>query len=322
MRYSGIRENCDESPEVSRLQRQQFIRRPTPETQRLKPAFMHFTKMHGAGNDYIYVDCFTEPMPHNIAELARNISDRRFGVGADGLILISPSERADAEMRMFNADGSPAEMCGNGIRCVAKYLYDHGIRRSKTLKIESARRILSLELETAHGVAERVRVDMGEPILIPDQIPTTLRSPKGAEQPVVDVPLSIDGRELRVTAVSMGNPHCVVFVDDPTDDWVLGVGPKLEVDPRFPNKVNVEFVRVLNGRELQQRTWERGSGETLACGTGACAVCVAGVLSGRSGRDVTIQLRGGDLSIEWKESDNHVYMTGPAIEVFTGEWRT
>jgi diaminopimelate epimerase len=282
---------------------------------------MHFTKMHGAGNDYIYVDCFAEPVPPNIPDLARRMSDRRFGVGADGLILICPSERADAEMRMFNADGSPAEMCGNGIRCVAKYLYDHGIRRSKTLRIESARRILTLELETAHGIVDKVRVDMGEPILIPDEIPTTLRSPTGANQPVVDVPLMVGGRELRVTAVSMGNPHCVVFVDEPTDDWVLGVGPKLEVDAHFPKKANVEFVKVLNGRELQQRTWERGSGETLACGTGASAVCVAGVLTGRTGRDVTIHLRGGDLSIEWNEKDNHVYMTGPTVEVFNGEWR-
>jgi diaminopimelate epimerase len=281
---------------------------------------MHFTKMHGAGNDYIYVDCFAEPVPHNIPELARQMSDRRFGVGGDGLILICPSERADAEMRMFNADGSPAEMCGNGIRCVAKYLYDHGIRRSKTLQIESAKRILTLELETAHGVVDRVRVDMGEPILIPGEIPTTLRSPKGADQPVVDVPLAVGGRDVRVTAVSMGNPHCVVFVDDPTDDWVLGIGPKLEVDAHFPKKVNVEFAKVLNGRELEQRTWERGSGETLACGTGACAVCVAGVLTGRTGPSVTIHLRGGDLSIEWNESDNHVYMTGPAVEVFSGEW--
>ena len=282
---------------------------------------MHFTKMHGAGNDYIYVDCFAEPVPANIPDLARRISDRRFGVGSDGLILICPSERADAEMRMFNADGSPAEMCGNGIRCVAKYLYDHGIRRSQTLQIESARRVLTLELETAHGLVNQVCVDIGEPILIPEQIPTTLRSAKGPEQPVVDVPLSVDGREVRVTAVSMGNPHCVVFVDEPTDDWVHGVGPRLEVDPHFPKKVNVELVKLLNGREVEQRTWERGSGETLACGTGACAVCVAGVLTGRTGREVKVHLRGGDLSIEWKESDNHVYMTGPAVEVFSGNWR-
>ena len=282
---------------------------------------MRFTKMHGAGNDYIYVDCFAEPVPRDVPELARRISDRRFGVGSDGLILICPSQRADAEMRMFNADGSPAEMCGNGIRCVAKYLYDHGIRRQESLKIESAGRVLSLELKSAGGIVDQVRVDMGEPILIPGRIPTTLRSATGPEQPVVDVPLSVGGREIRVTCVSMGNPHCVVFVDEPTDEWVLGIGPQIENDPHFPNRVNVEFVKVLGGRELQQRTWERGSGETLACGTGACAVCVAGVLTGRTGRDVQIHLRGGDLAIEWREANNHVYMTGPAVEVFTGDWK-
>jgi len=282
---------------------------------------MRFTKMHGAGNDYVYVDCFAEPVPQNIPELARRISDRRFGVGSDGLILICPSDRADAEMRMFNSDGTPAEMCGNGIRCVAKYLYDHGIRRHQTLKIESAGRVLSLELQVNHGVVDQVRVDMGEPILIPSRIPTTLRSAAGGDQPVVDAPLSIGGRDFRVTCVSMGNPHCVVFVDDPNDDWVLGVGPQIEASAHFPNRVNVEFVKVLNGRELQQRTWERGSGETLACGTGACAVCVAGVLVGRTGRSVQIHLRGGDLAIEWNEADNHVYMSGPAVEVFSGDWK-
>ena len=280
---------------------------------------MRFTKMHGAGNDYIYVDCFAEPVPINIPELARRISDRRFGVGSDGLILICPSDRADAEMRMFNADGSAAEMCGNGIRCVAKYLYDHGIRRSQHLKIESAGRILALELQVAGGVVDQVRVDMGEPILIPQKIPTTLRSPAGPEQPVVDVPLGVGGRELHVTCVSMGNPHCVAFVDQPTNDLVLGIGPQVEVDPHFPNRVNVEFVKVLTGRELEQRTWERGSGETLACGTGACAATVASVLNGKTERAVTVHLRGGDLEVEWAE-DNHVYMTGPAVEVFRGEW--
>jgi diaminopimelate epimerase len=281
---------------------------------------MRFTKMHGAGNDYIYVDCFTQPLPHDIPELARQISDRRFGVGADGLILICPSEQADAEMRMYNADGSYSEMCGNGIRCVAKFIYDHNLRRRNTLTIETAGRVLSLDLQHANGLVNQVRVDMGEPILIPADVPTTLRSAAGQEQPAVDVPLSVGGREFRVTCVSMGNPHCVVFVDEITDDWVLGVGPKVEVDPHFPNRVNVEFVEVLSQSELRQRTWERGSGETFACGTGACAVCVAGVLTGRTDRRVTIHLRGGDLSIEWNEKDNHIYMTGPAVEVFSGEW--
>ena len=281
---------------------------------------MRFTKMHGAGNDYVYVDCFTQPLPHDIPELARQISDRRFGVGADGLILICPSEQADAEMRMYNADGSYSEMCGNGIRCVAKFIYDHNLRRRNTLTIETAGRVLSLDLQHANGLVNQVRVDMGEPILIPADVPTTLRSASGPQQPAVDVPLTVGGREFRVTCVSMGNPHCVVFVDEITDDWVLGVGPKTEIDPHFPKRVNVEFVEVLSRSELRQRTWERGSGETFACGTGACAVCVAGVLTGRSDRNVTIHLRGGDLSIEWNEKDNHIYMTGPAVEVFSGEW--
>jgi diaminopimelate epimerase len=281
---------------------------------------MQFTKMHGAGNDYIYVDCFAQPIPQNAAELARRMSDRRFGVGADGLILICPSKRADAEMRMVNADGSPAEMCGNGIRCVAKYVYDHGICRRETLKIESAGHVYSLELKVRHGLVDQVRVDMGEPILLPERIPTTLRSPAGPAAAVVNVPLAVGGRELAVTCVSMGNPHCVVVVGEPTDDWVLGIGPQLEVDPHFPNRVNAEFVQVLGRGEVRQRTWERGSGETLACGTGACAVCVAGVLAGRTDRDLLVHLSGGDLSIQWNEQDNHVYMTGPAVEVFSGQW--
>jgi diaminopimelate epimerase len=281
---------------------------------------MHFTKMQGAGNDYIYVDCFAEPVPPNIPDLARRISDRRFGVGGDGLILICPTDRADAEMRMFNADGTPAEMCGNGIRCVAKYVYDHGICRRESLQIESAGRVLALELEVEHGVVQRVRVDMGPPILIPEQIPTTLRGP-GPSDAVVDLPIEVAGREVRVTCVSLGNPHCVVFVDELSDDWVLGIGPKLEVDPRFPKRVNVEFVKLIGHGEVRQRTWERGSGETLACGTGASAVCVAGVLTGRTDRDLLIHLSGGDLSLEWNGADNQVYKTGPAVEVFSGEWR-
>ena len=282
---------------------------------------MHFTKMHGAGNDYVYVDCFAEQLPADIPDLARRISDRRFGVGGDGLILICPSERADAEMRMFNADGSYSEMCGNGIRCVAKYVYDHGLSRRNPLKIESGGQLFTLELTLSRGSVETVRVDMGEPILTPERIPTTLRSADGSDSPVVDVPITVDGREFRVTTVSMGNPHCVTFVDEVTDDWVLGIGPQLEVDPRFPRRVNCEFVKVLGRNELQQRTWERGSGETLACGTGACAVCVAGVLTRRSDRNVVIHLPGGDLTIEWREDDNHVYMTGPAVEVFGGNWK-
>jgi diaminopimelate epimerase len=281
---------------------------------------MHFTKMQGAGNDYVYVDCFVEPVPADIPDVARRISDRRFGVGGDGLILICPSERADAEMRTYNADGSYAEMCGNAIRCVAKYVYDHGIVRRNPLRIESGGQLFTLELMLRDDRVESVRVDMGEPILTPERIPTTLRSPAGPDAPVVDVPISVAGHDFHVTAVSMGNPHCVTFDLEATNDNVRGVGPRLEIDHRFPKRVNCEFVTVLSRSVVRQRTWERGSGETYACGTGACAVCVAGVLTGRTDRNIVIHLLGGDLSIEWRESDNHVYKTGPAVEVFQGEW--
>jgi diaminopimelate epimerase len=280
---------------------------------------MHFTKMQGAGNDYIYVDCFTEPVPQQPEALARRISDRHFGVGSDGLILICPSQQADARMRMFNADGSESEMCGNGIRCVAKYVYDHGLCRKETLRIDSGAGVLTLKLEIASGLVDRVRVDMGEPVLQAALIPTTL--PGGL---VVDADLNLfdtNGarRTLNVTCVSMGNPHCITFVDDLSDDWVLNVGPKIETDPHFPRRVNAEFVQVLSRREVRMRVWERGSGETLACGSGACAVCVAGVLSGHSGRKILAHLPGGDLELDWAD-DGHVHMTGPAVEVFSGEW--
>lgn len=281
---------------------------------------MRFTKMHGAGNDYVYIDCFAQSVPQDIPDLARRMADRRFGIGSDGLILICPSEHGDAEMRMYNADGSYGEMCGNGIRCVAKYVYDHGIQRKEALKIESAGRMLSLDLSVVRGKVEQVKVDMGEPILIPAQIPTTLLPPGGADKPSIDMPMSVDGRDFKVNCVLLGNPHCVVFVEELTDDWVLGIGPKIETDRHFPRRINVEFVKVESRKKLRQRTWERGSGETLACGSGACSVCVAGVLTGRSDRDVTVHLRGGDLSIKWDEATNHVFMTGPAAEVFSGEW--
>ncbi len=276
---------------------------------------MRFTKMHGAGNDYVYVDCVRQAAPSDPVQLAQVISHRHFGVGSDGLILIHPSQVADARMQMFNADGSESEMCGNGIRCVAKFVYDHGIARKPTLKIETGAGVLTLDLETRGGVVERVRVDMGQPILEAAKIPTKL-----AGSPVVNVPLMAGGVTLPVTCVSMGNPHCVVFVEKATDDLVLGVGPKIEHDANFPARVNVEFVEVLSPREVRQRTWERGSGETWACGTGASAVCVAGVLSGRTERRILNHLLGGDLELHWDESDNHVYKTGPAVEVFSGEW--
>ena len=232
---------------------------------------MRFTKMQGCGNDYIYVDCVREKPPKDAPALSRAISDRHFGVGADGLILICPSEKADARMRMFNADGSEAEMCGNGVRCVAKYVYDHRIAQKPVLRIETGRGVLTLELEIDAGNVRQVRVDMGEPILQSEQIPTKLSG-----DPPIDVPLP--GHELRVTCVSMGNPHCIAFVNDLTDALVLGVGPGIEKDAAFPRKTNVEFVRVNRPDDVNVRVWERGTGETLACGTGACAVCVAGGL--------------------------------------------
>ncbi len=288
---------------------------------------LQFTKMHGAGNDYVYVDCFAQPVPERIAELARAISDRHRGVGADGLILICPSDQADAEMRMFNADGTPSEMCGNGIRCVAKYVHDHGIARSNPLHISSGGKTYPLELFTHQGLVEQVRVDMGEPILSAPLIPTTLtgfNTRSGSSEPaspVINVPLSVGDTTYEVTCVSMGNPHCVTFVETVTDAMVHQAGPQIETDAHFPRRTNVEFVELLGPNEVRQRTWERGSGETQACGTGASAVCVAGVLTGRTERQLAVHLRGGDLQLEWNDTDNHVTMTGPATEVFSGQWR-
>ncbi len=276
---------------------------------------MQFTKMHGAGNDYIYLNCFAQPVPENLPQLARQLSDRHFGIGGDGLILILPSQRADARMQMFNADGSEAEMCGNGIRCVAKFLYDHGLCPRQSLRVETGAGVLELRVELQGDRVQRVRVDMGEPLLAPAEIPTTLPGSR-----IVDQPLVVAGREFHVTCLSLGNPHCVVFVDQADDELVLGWGPRIETDPRFPARVNVEFVEVLSRGEVRQRTWERGSGETWACGTGASAVCVAGVLTGRTDRRVQNHLRGGDLELVWNAADNRVYMTGPAAEVFQGEW--
>ena len=276
---------------------------------------MKFTKMHGAGNDYVYVDAFAQPLPTDPAALARAVSDRHFGIGGDGLILICPSGEGGREMRMYNADGSASEMCGNGIRCAAKSVYDQGLARRDVLRIASGGRTYELALELAGGRVQWVTVDMGEPILRGADIPTTL-----AGDPPIDVPLSVGDRTLPVTAVSMGNPHCVAFVESATDELVLGLGPAIERHPAFPRRVNVEFVELINRATVRQRTWERGSGETLACGSGACAVAVAGVLSGRTDRRLTVELRGGELDILWSDADNHVYMTGPAVEVFHGQW--
>lgn len=281
---------------------------------------MRFTKMHGAGNDYVYINCFVQPMPTDPAALARRMADRHFGVGGDGIILICPSKVADARMRMFNADGSESEMCGNGIRCVAKYVFDHGLMRKPILRIETGAGVLSLDLEVANDLVQRVRVDMGEPILEPARIPTTLPgNPSLPGCPVVQVPFEATGRQFAVTCVSMGNPHCITFVDRLDDSWVLGVGPQMEKDARFPRRVNAEFVEVLSRSEIRMRVWERGSGETLACGTGASAVCVAGALAGKTERTILAHLPGGDLELHWAEN-NHVFMTGPAVEVFSGQW--
>jgi diaminopimelate epimerase len=281
---------------------------------------MRFTKMHGIGNDYVYVDCMRDAPPANPGALSRAISDRHFGVGADGLILICPSEKADARMRMFNADGSEAEMCGNGLRCVAKFVYDHGIARKPKLAIETGRGVLTVALEVKNDRVSRATVNMGEPILEAAKIPTTL-----AGNPPVNAPLTVAGTRFEATCVSMGNPHAVLFVGDEffrTDerDLVADLGPKLERAPEFPRRVNVHFVKVHSPNEVTMRTWERGSGITLACGTGACSVCIAGVLTGRTGRKLLAHLPGGDLELHWSEADNCVYKTGPATEVFTGDW--
>ena len=294
---------------------------------------MRFTKMHGAGNDYVYVDCFRESVPDDPAETARQIADRHFGVGGDGLILICPSTVADARMRMFNADGSESEMCGNGIRCVAKYVYDHAICQKQTLRIETGAGVLTLDLEIVDGLVERVRVDMGRPILEPAKIPVVFPRPFAADR-IVNFPLNqyipLDapaswmedcGLDLRMTCVSMGNPHVVIYCDHVAAVPLATIGAFLERQPIFPKRINVHFVEVHAAGEVTMRTWERGSGITLACGTGASAVCVAGVLAGRTDRRILAHLPGGDLELEWTEND-HVFMTGPAVEVFSGEWST
>ena len=282
-------------------------------------SFLKFTKMHGAGNDYVYVSGFDQSLPLDLPQLAVQVSDRRFGIGGDGLIAILPSERAEARMRMFNADGSESEMCGNGIRCVAKYVYDHGICKKESLTIETGAGVLSLVLAIENGLVSQVTVDMGPPRLEAGQIPTTLG--ENANSHVINCPIEFRGHTLFATCVSMGNPHCVLFVPEATDELVLEIGPMIERDDRFPKKTNVEFVEVLSPGEVRQRTWERGSGETWACGTGASAVCVAGVLTGHTDRQILNSLRGGQLRLRWEEESNHVFMTGPAVEVFSGQWQ-
>ncbi len=272
---------------------------------------MHFTKMHGIGNDYIYINCLEREIPEPGA-LSVRLSDRHFGIGGDGIILICPSRVADFRMRMFNADGSESEMCGNGIRCFAKYVYDKGLTREETLTVETGAGIKTIAMEVVGGKVRRARVDMGEPILAPARIPVNLPG-----EQIVNAPILVEGQRFFFTAVSMGNPHCVVFVDEITDELVRGLGPNFERHALFPARINTEFVRVHTSREVEMRVWERGSGETLACGTGAAAVCVAGALTGRTERKITVQLRGGDLEIEWA-AGNHVFKTGPAETVFEG----
>jgi len=274
---------------------------------------MKFTKMQGLGNDYIYVNCFSEKV-ENPSEAAKRLSDRHFGIGSDGLVLIMPSKTCDFKMRMFNSDGSEAEMCGNAIRCVGKYVYDNGLTNKTNIKIETLAGVKILDMKVEDGKVAMVKVDMGEPILEPAKIPVIGNGEKFVSQPV-----TIDGKEYKVTCVSMGNPHAVTYVDD-VDKFPLEViGPKMENNSLFPKRINTEFVQVLDRNTLKMRVWERGAGETLACGTGACAVLVSSVLNGISNRCVVVKLLGGDLIIEWNESDNHVYMTGPATKVFDGE---
>lgn len=276
---------------------------------------MKFTKMQGLGNDYVYVNGFEERI-ENPSEMAVKMSNRNFGVGSDGLILINPSEKADFEMEMYNADGSRGEMCGNGIRCVAKYVYDYGLTDKTHISVETLGGIKYLDLTVEDGKVVLVRVDMGSPILTPAQIPVI-----ADEAEAVAVPILVDETEYQMTCVSMGNPHAVVFMDDIEHLEIEKIGPKFEHHERFPNRVNTEFVKVLDRQTASMRVWERGSGETLACGTGACAVAVACILGGYTENKVTVKLLGGDLLIEWDREQNKIYMTGPAEVVFDGVWK-
>ena len=274
---------------------------------------MKFTKMQGIGNDYVYVNCFEEQI-ENPSEVAVKVSDRHFAVGSDGLIMICPSKVADFEMEMYNADGSRGEMCGNGIRCVGKYVYDYGLTDKTSVSVETLAGIKYLELFVEDGKVKRIRVDMGSPELNPAHIPIVADGDM-----VVNAPILVDGVEYRMTGVSMGNPHAVVFMDDVKGLKIEEIGPKFEWHTCFPKRVNTEFVRVIDRNTVEMRVWERGSGETLACGTGACAVAVACILNGLTEEKVTVKLLGGDLEIEWNRAENKVYMTGPAEVSFEGE---
>ena len=283
---------------------------------------MKFTKMHGCGNDYVYVDCTKEVIP-DIEATAIRVSDRHFGIGSDGLILIKSSEVADFEMDMYNADGSRGKMCGNGIRCVAKYVYDHGLTNKTEITVDTQAGIKTLQLTVCDGKVSKVRVDMGEPILIPQEIPvkaSVLGLADDRREAIVAQPFTVANSSYDITCVSMGNPHCITFIDEDVRSFPLeSIGPLFEKHELFPEGVNTEFVNIIDKEHLRMRVWERGSGETLACGTGACAVALASYLNGFTGRNVDIELMGGHLEIAYDEATNHVFMTGPATEVFSGE---
>jgi diaminopimelate epimerase len=272
-----------------------------------------FVKMHGTGNDYVYIDCFEEKV-ENPQELAIRISDRHKGVGSDGLILIMPSLICDFRMRMFNADGSEAQMCGNGSRCVGKFVYDKGYTNKRKITLETLAGIKTLELFPIDGKVEKVKVDMGEPMLETENIPVVWRNKR-----LINEIIDFEPEKYAITAVSMGNPHAVIFTEDIDRLDLETTGKKIENHIMFPERVNVEFVEILSRTHVKMRVWERGSGETMACGTGACAVAVAGVLNGKLERKATITLAGGDLEIEWNENNNHVYLTGEAVTVFEGK---
>ena len=274
---------------------------------------MKFTKMQGLGNDYVYVNCFKETI-ENPPEMAKKVSNRNFGIGSDGLIMINPSEVADFEMEMYNADGSRSEMCGNGIRCVGKYVYDYGLTEKEHISVETLAGIKYLDLTVEDGKVKLVKVDMGSPELVPENIPIVADGDR-----VIDEPINVNGTEYRMTGVSMGNPHAVVYVEDVKGLDIEKIGPAFENHERFPNRVNTEFVKVLDQNTVEMRVWERGSGETMACGTGACAVAVACILNGLTEDKVTVKLLGGDLQIEWDKEADKVYMTGPAEVSFDGE---
>ena len=272
-----------------------------------------FTKMHGLGNDYVYMNAIHQHIEDE-STLAQFVSNRNFGIGSDGLILICKSEKADFKMRMFNSDGSEAEMCGNGIRCVGKFVYDKGLTQKTEVTIETLAGIKTVQLNVKNGKVETVKVDMGEPILEPKEIPVI-----SEEKPVKNLKLKAEDKEFVFTCVSMGNPHAITIVDNTKEFDVEKYGKVLEVDKAFPNKTNVEFIEIVDKNNIKMRVWERGAGETLACGTGACASVVACVLNNLTERNVNVELLGGKLEIEWNKNDNHVYMTGPAVTVFEGE---